>query len=193
MKIIAGQAKGRKLKTLEGRKIRPTSGRVKEALFNILSTIVVGKEILDLFAGTGSLGLEALSRGASGATFVDKDKDAFKILCSNIKLLEFEERSKTFFMDAFRAVKKFGREKKKYDIIFIDPPYGNNLYEKILIGLIDEEIVSKDGMIIVEHPSSKKLKDNYKCFIKVKSQKYGNTLISIYTKEGLNENSSICG
>jgi len=191
LRIIAGQAKGRKLNSLKGRKTRPTSDRVKEALFSMLSSIVVNKEILDLFAGTGNLGLEALSRGAFKATFVDKDKSALNLLKSNIKLLEFEERAEIYLADAFKALKMFGKAKKKFDIVFIDPPYGENLYERIIISLLCDKVLNKESIVVIEHLSQLHLREKYNGLSIAKSRRYGNTCITIYTKEDTNENSGL--
>ncbi len=183
MRIIAGQAKGRKIKSLEGRKVRPTSDRVKEAVFSMLGFAVSGGRVLDLFAGTGNLGLEALSRGASMVTFIDNNTDACNVIKHNVKLLGFEEQAEVYLTDAFKAVKKFGSMDKKYDIIFIDPPYGDNIYNKIVSDLVREDIIDENGMVILEHSSHYHPEENFKGMAMLKRKKYGNTSVTIYIKE----------
>lgn len=191
MRIISGTARGRRLKSPEGNKIRPTSDRVKESIFNMLAFQLPGKKVLDLFAGTGNLGLEALSRGAVHATFVDVDREAQKLIMHNIKLLGFEERARVCHMDSFEAVRRMGLKKEKFDIIFIDPPYKEGLYEEIIETVIKGDIIENDGYMVIEHPSAVKLDEVYWSLQMIKNRKYGNTTVTIYKKEDGDENRSI--
>jgi len=176
MRIISGQFKGRKLKTLEGMNTRPTADRVKEALFNILGNKTYDAKILDLFAGSGALGLEALSRGASYCTFVDSSKDAISIIKENIKLCKQEENSKVINKDYVEALRLL---KDKFDIIFVDPPYSKGIELTVLKNI--KEILSDDGIIVIETDKSDILDDEINGFLKYDTRKYGRTIISFYT------------
>lgn len=193
MRIVAGVSKGRRLVSPKDNRIRPTSDRVKEAVFNIIGFNVANSHVLDLFAGTGSLGLEALSRGAEFATFVDNNAKSIEILKQNIRLLGFEERSEVFMINASDAVTEFGRSNRTFDIIFIDPPYMENLYEITLSSIARYGIIKKRGLVIVEHLSAFCFSEMSHGLTLIKNKRYGSTSISIFTKGDDNENSSIPG
>ncbi len=193
MRIVAGVSKGRRLVSPKDNRIRPTSDRVKEAVFNIIGFNVANSHVLDLFAGTGSLGLEALSRGAEFATFVDNNAKSIEILKQNIRLLGFEERSEVFMINASDAVTEFGRSNRTFDIIFIDPPYMENLYEITLSSIARYGIIKKRGLVIVEHLSAFCFSEMSHELTLIKNKRYGSTSISIFTKGDDNENSSIPG
>lgn len=150
MRVIAGTARRLKLKEFEGDKIRPTSDRIKETLFNIIQDDVVDSRFLDLFAGTGAIGIEALSRGASEAIFVDSLREAIKIIEYNVSHTKMIKRSQILHMDYAVAIKRLGTWGKKFDIIFIDPPYHAELYEDILKNIKSSNILAENGMIILE-------------------------------------------
>lgn len=175
MRIISGQFKGRKLKTLEGINTRPTADRVKESLFNILGNKTYDAKILDLFAGSGALGLEALSRGASYCVFVDSSKDAINIIKENIKLCKQEDNSKIINKDYVEVLKLLN---DKFDIIFVDPPYSKGIELVVLENI--KEILSEDGIIVVETDKSDILDDEINGLVKYDTRKYGRTIISFY-------------
>lgn len=175
MRIISGQLRGRKLKTLEGTNTRPTADRVKESLFNILSIKVLDAKILDLFAGSGSLGLEALSRGAVSCVFVDSSKDAINIVKENIKLCKQEQNSKVINKDYIVALNSLD---DKFDIIFVDPPYSKGI--EIVVLENAKNILSEDGVIIIETDQADIPPDELNGLIKYDSRKYGRTIISFY-------------
>ncbi len=191
MRIIAGNAKGMRLMSPKTATIRPTAGRVKEAVFSIVGPVIQGSIVLDLFAGTGSLGLEALSRGARSATFVEKDYKALKVLERNISITGFKDKSEVLFIDALEALRRFRGTKRTFDLIFVDPPHRENLYDRILFLIDKYDIISDGGYSIIEHPVSINLNNICYGFIPVKNKKYGGTAISIFTKGDKNENSSI--
>lgn len=148
MRIIAGKFRGKRLYSLDGERTRPTSDKVKESVFNILaSSGEIGGKVLDLFAGTGALGLEALSRGACDAVFVDKNPDAVKIVRSNIALCKAD--GKVYNTDWQVAVRKL--EGASFDMIFVDPPYVLGAEESVLREITDKHLLSDDGVIVVEH------------------------------------------
>ena len=148
MRIITGKAKGIRLKTLEGDATRPTSERVKEAVFSMIQFDVEGRSVLDLFAGSGQLGLESLSRGAMEATFVDKSKDAVAIIKENIQKTRFLDQSEVYQSDSINFLSRCGS--KKFDIVFLDPPYALKLYNPALKAMLDKNILKPTSIIICE-------------------------------------------
>lgn len=176
MRIISGQFKGRKLKTLDGMNTRPTADRVKESLFNILGNKVYDANVLDLFAGSGSLGLEALSRGAVSCVFVDSSKAAISIVEENVKLCRQEKNSKLINKDYIEVLKLVD---EKFDIIFVDPPYSKGI-ELVVLDRA-KNILTEDGVIIVETDQTDIPPDEINGLVKYDSRKYGRTIISFYT------------
>jgi len=151
MRIIAGEFKGRNLVNLKGRAIRPTSDRVREALFSILAPRIDKASVLDLFAGTGALGIEALSRGAAGSVFVDISKNSIKIIEKNIELLGIRDKTEVFYHDAHTILSSNKLFKKKFNMIFIDPPYNKGSVFRILKNIDLLKIMEDDAVIIAEH------------------------------------------
>lgn len=176
MRIISGQFKGRKLKTLDGMNTRPTADRVKESLFNILGSRVYDANVLDLFAGSGSLGLEALSRGAVNCVFVDSSKAAINIVEENIKLCRQEKNSRLINKDYMEALKLIN---EKFDIIFVDPPYSKGI-ELVVLDKA-KNILAENGVMIVETDQTDIPPDEIDRLVKYDSRKYGRTIISFYT------------
>ena len=146
MRIITGTARGKRLKTPEGLLTRPTSDRVKEGIFNIIQFDIEGRRILDLFAGTGQLGIEALSRGASTAVFVEQRRDAATLVRDNLKITDFTDRGRIVNGDAAGFLSS---AREKFDIIFVDPPYAANLWESTLSAISKFDILSNHGIIIL--------------------------------------------
>lgn len=179
MRIISGKCKGSVLYTLEGNNTRPTLDRVKESIFNILGNVFFEKNVLDLFAGSGALGLEALSRGAKFCDFVDMSKDAVNIIKKNIDKCGMKEVSKVHQVD-FKNIVKF--TDKKYDFVFLDPPYSKDMGIDAL-KLIDK-CTTDDCTVILETDYTDNVPDNVGVFIKYDSRKYGRTIISFFGKEG---------
>ena len=149
MRIIAGKARSLPLKTLEGRDTRPTTDKIKETLFNMLQPDIEGSYFLDLFAGSGQIGLEAISRGAGYAVFVENSRKAAKIISDNITFTKFEKESMLLTTDAVMAVRSL-QGKYRFDIVFMDPPYDKELERKVLSALVDSDILKDDALIIVE-------------------------------------------
>lgn len=150
MRVIAGSARRLQLKTPEGMETRPTSDRVKESLFNMLNPDIYDCRFLDLFSGSGAIGIEALSRGAKKAVFVDKSKICTDIIKENLKFTKLEENAEVINAEVIDTIKKLGRENAVFDIIFMDPPYAAGLYEPVLNSLITEGILSKNGYVVAE-------------------------------------------
>ncbi len=149
MRIIAGSARRLRLKTPDVPGVRPTTDRIKETLFNIIQDEVPGSCFLDLFAGSGQIGLEALSRGAHLAVFVDSSKQAVSCIKENIAVTRFEEKAKLFCSDALGALRRM-EGKYKFDIIFMDPPYGQQLEQEVLSFLSASSMVTEDTLLIAE-------------------------------------------
>ena len=175
MRVIAGQSRGRKLVSTEGKDTRPTTDRVKESMFNLLAPYVCGANVLDLFAGSGQLGIEALSRGAKSAVFVDSSKDAQSCITENLKNCGFSDKAKLKTTD---AVLYLSGAFERFDIAFLDPPYNRGILQKVLPGLVN--FVSKDGKIVCESSIIDILPQNIGCFTVFKTNRYGKILITTY-------------
>lgn len=192
LRIISGERKGRVIQTLEGINTRPTSDRVKESLFNILMFRIPDSSILDLFSGSGNLGLEFLSRGAKDAVFVEKNSAALKILRQNCKALDYLDKAKVLPYDVIRAINQLFKDKKKFDIVIMDPPYDKGLEIPTITALDEADLVKEDGIIVVEHLFENHLPHNIGSFVQYDLRKYRGTAISFYRKESyLNENRSL--
>jgi 16S rRNA (guanine966-N2)-methyltransferase len=180
IRVIAGSAGGLRLKIPKGSITRPTADRVKEALFGIIGEKVRNALVLDLFAGTGSLGIESLSRGARGAVFVDKNRNCGNIIKENLEYTGFMDRSKIIIGDVLKAINKIKSNYKKYDIIFIDPPYGKKNIDKTLKIFSYNDIIDKNGIIIAESHVNDKMPEKVGEFKLVDIRKYGITALSFY-------------
>ena len=179
MRVITGSARGRRLKTPEGLDIRPTTDNVKEALFNIIQFDVEGRRVLDLFAGTGQLGIEALSRGAASAVFVDQDREALKIVRENLKTCGLQASVRQ--EDALRALHR----EERFDLIFVDPPYDAGLYGPVLETIKSVDKLSEGGIIICEARSEEPLPEMTPPYRKGREYRYGRVKLAVYTKESL--------
>lgn len=177
MRVITGSARGRKLKTPENYDIRPTTDNVKESVFNIIQFDIEGRRVLDLFAGTGQLGIECLSRGASSAVFVDQSREAVKIVKENLKACSLT--GTVVQADAMSFLRTCG----KFDIIFVDPPYDSDLYESVLNTVNSIDILSDGGIIICESRRERALPEMTAPYKKRREYTYGKVKLCIYTKE----------
>ena len=148
MRIISGKSRGTKLYTLEGENTRPTLDRVKESIFNIIQGEIEGAKILDLFAGSGAIGLEFLSRGADKAVLCDKSKEAINIIKKNISKTHFEDKAQVFNIDFENCLEKLKNE--QFDIIYLDPPYETDYIMKSLEKIIELKIAKQESLIIIE-------------------------------------------
>jgi len=182
LRVIAGRWKGKRLLAVKGMHTRPTSDRVKEAMFNILQHRIAGSNVLDLFAGTGNLGLEAISSGCLKVVFVEKDPRAIDVLNRNRANLGCVEQTTVVRDDVFHAIKRFsGRE--RFDIIFADPPYSRGLEEPLLNAIAGSDILSQDGIVVIEHSSRDHQPDRVGSLVKLQDRRYGDTEISLYKRE----------
>ena len=180
MRVITGKARGVQLKTPEGMLTRPTADRVKEALFSIINFDLPGAAVLDLFGGTGQLGIEALSRGANSAVFVDQREDACKIIRENLRRTKLESQGRVVRSDYLDYLR---RSREKFDIILLDPPYAEVFLENALKCITEIDILKSDGIIVAERPVEKELPFKFEGFTRSKDYKYGKTLLTIYRKD----------
>lgn len=182
MRVIAGKYKSRQLKSVKSNLTRPTTDRNKENMFNIIGPYFQGGNVLDLFAGSGGLGIEALSRGCDFLYSVDNQYAAFQIIKENIKSLKIEN-AKVYKLDYRKALKKFNQERIKFDLILLDPPYGKGLVDGILEFLIENEMLNNDCIIMVEE-----LKEViFKTFDQlnlIKKNDYGITALNVFKYRG---------
>ena len=185
LRIIGGELKGKKLYTIPGTLIRPTSDRLRESIFNILSYLVKGAVVLDLFAGTGALGIEALSRGAKSAVFIDNNKKALSVVERNIQSCAVDNMSQIIRWNIVKNLNCIKSVDSKFNLVFMDPPYNKGLIEPSLINLYDSGSLGKDACIIVEHTPFEPVPGDCKQFELADQRKYGKTLIS-FIKPKLN-------
>ncbi len=185
MRVISGRCKGRKLTPIEGGRIRPTSDRVKESIFNILGPRVRGSNVLDLFAGTGGLGIEALSRGANHATFIDY---SCKIVESNLQRCSLKNNATTISYDLIQNDYISLLEDQCFDIVFIDPPYEKGYVEILLNNPSLHHHLSDNCIIVVEQFFKEKLEINNPFLDIYRQKKYSKTLISLLNKGSLKNN-----
>jgi len=183
MRIVAGQARGRKLAAPPGREVRPTSDRVREALFSILGPAVRGARVLDLFAGSGALGIEALSRGAAHAVFVDRAGAAVATVRRNLEATGFTARARVVRADALRALDRLGREGAAFDLAFVDPPYSGGLREAALARLVARGVLAAAGRVVVEHATGAE-PPVIACLRIIASKRYGGTALTLMEAPG---------
>jgi 16S rRNA (guanine(966)-N(2))-methyltransferase RsmD len=180
MRVITGTARGVQLKTPEGIQTRPTSDRVKEALFSIIQFDVPGKRVLDLFGGTGQLGIEALSRGAKSAIFVDAGDKACKLIRENLHRCKMDNNAQIIRADYLQYLQTC---RYKFGLIFLDPPYAEVFLENALKKITEIDILESGGIIVAERPVGKDLPWDFTGYSRSKDYKYGNTLLTLYRKD----------
>ena len=180
MRVITGTARGRKLGQLQGMDTRPTTDQVKESIFNIIQFDIEGRRVLDLFAGTGQLGIEALSRGAAGCTFVDQRKEAVALVRSNLKRCQLSEKARVGQGEG-RSFLSTVRE--PFHLIFLDPPYKAELLENALKKIAEIDMLTENGIIICESPADKVLPELPQPYQKGREYRYGKIKITVYRKE----------
>ena len=192
MRIVAGKFKGRRLKTLKRSEVRPTADRVKESLFRILGEQVVDADFLDLCAGTGSIGLEALSQGAKSTTFVDSNYHCIRVIESNLEMCGFDRKhpqARLIHLDARKALARLGKRKAKFDLIYFDPPYTSKIYESCVKQIAEADLLSSTGVLVIEHGKIQEpdwteslMLDE---LILSRQERYGDTMLSFYRSHQL--------
>lgn len=183
MRVISGIRKGHKLKTPKGLSTRPTEDKIKESLFNIMGRIDGEAIILDLFAGSGSIGIEFLSRGASKAYFVDRSRESTEIIKENLNHTKLTEKASVLRGDALKALENFKESQLVFNYIYLDPPFDNHELLLKALGKIEKEnLLSENGLLIIEHEKNLLLDDEIFSFSKYDSRVYGNKTITFYKK-----------
>ena len=182
MRVISGLAKGINLKTPEGLSTRPTTDRVKEAMFSIIHFDIPNAKVLDLFGGTGQLGIEALSRGAKSAVFVDSQDCACKLIKENLQKTKFSNIASVVRADYLTFLRNC---KEKFDIILLDPPYIEVFLENSLKLITEIDILQTNGIIVTERPLEKELSWDFPGYSRSRDYKYGKTLLAIYRKDSV--------
>ena len=180
MRVITGSARGRRLKELEGLETRPTTGKVKEALFSGIQFDIEGRRVLDLFAGTGQLGIEALSRGAECAVFVERRRDALQVIRENLEACGMTDKARVVNGDAMSYLKSG----EKFDLIFLDPPYASGLLEQALEEIVRFDICRRHGIIVAESAADKTLPPLAGPYALYREYRYGKIKLTVFHRDG---------
>lgn len=184
MRVISGKYKRRNLKPVPGNNTRPTTDKNKENMFNIIGPYFEGGNVLDLFAGSGGLGIEALSRGMDYLYAVDQNFQAFQTVKENLASLNIEkDEAQVFKMSCFKALEKFIEEKIIFDLVLLDPPYGKGFVPKVLHIMTENHMLSNGAIVVAEEVNDAKLEDRYGNLVKYKEVNYGLTTLHIYSME----------
>jgi len=181
IRVIGGDLKGRRLHTIRGQTIRPTADRIKESIFNILAGRVREAQVLDLFAGTGALGIEALSRGAASAVFIDNDQKATQVINANLKLGNLGNRSKCIKWDATKNLNCLATISPTFDLILMDPPYNRNHVNPALTVLHRSGSMQNGALVIVEHAMREPILEGHIPFVLTDQRRYRKSLVSFLT------------
>ncbi len=182
LRVITGKAKGHKLNTPKGLKTRPTADRVKESIFNILGHINDDSLVLDLFSGSGNIGIEFLSRGAKESYFIDKDTVSIKCIKQNLNNTKLLNQASVYKQNVNKAMNILGNRDIKFNYIFMDPPYNKNLVIPTLQKIHENQLLFDTGIIIIEHESTSSFPDCFFTYSKIDMRKYGDTAITFYKK-----------
>lgn len=184
MRVIAGKAKGRVLIAPEGLNTRPIMAKMKEALFSMWQFDIVGADFLDLFAGSGSMGIEAISRGAKKAVFVELNNNAIDVIKKNINTCKFSESAVVYKDDVFKRLKWFKENKETFDIIYLDPPFTqDDIFHPVIKAVAEADILNPDGVIAIRTLSEKDMPDECGDLVKYKLKVYGISAIHFYCRK----------
>lgn len=181
MRVIAGKLKGRNLEAVPGYSTRPTSDKVKESIFNMIGPYFSGGICLDLYAGTGALGIEAISRGMDKAIFIDYDRMAIQTIVKNLQRLNITTHAEVYRNDAEKAIALLSKRGVKFDLVFLDPPYAKEKNAMIIAALIQGNLLYDNAIIVVEHDFAHSMEFNLPSIEKWKENRYGDTSITIFT------------
>jgi len=181
LRVIAGEFKGRRLRTIAGRRTRPTAGRTREAVFNILGPTVHRAHVLDLFAGTGAYGIEALSRGAASALFVEVDREACAVLNRNLQACGGIVPARVLRWNASRNLNCLRNHEPRFQLVFMDPPYGRGLVEPALVHLHHAQCLARNACLVIERCSDDPLLQPAGPYHLQDHRRYGRTLVSFLT------------
>lgn len=183
MRVISGSAKGRPLKSVPGNGTRPTTDKVKEALFSMIGPYFDGGSALDLYAGTGGLGIEALSRGMEAAVFVDMEQKAIDTVRANLKAARLEAQAEVYRNDAGRALGALEKRGRAFDLVFLDPPYRMKHGDELMAALAAKQLLKPEAIVVLEHESGYAYPEDIAGFSRMKQSVYGEVTISIYQYE----------
>ncbi|AIQ68704.1 16S rRNA (guanine(966)-N(2))-methyltransferase RsmD [Paenibacillus graminis] len=183
MRVVSGSAKGRPLKSVPGTGTRPTTDKVKEAMFSMIGPYFDGGAALDLFAGTGGLGIEALSRGMDQAVFVDMEQKSIDTVRANLKAARVEEQAEVYRNDAGRALSALEKRGRSFDLVFLDPPYRLKYGNELMLTMVQKGLLRQDAVIVLEHESSYEYPEVIPGFRRTRQAVYGETAVSIYKYE----------
>jgi 16S rRNA (guanine(966)-N(2))-methyltransferase RsmD len=182
MRIIAGTYKGRNLRTVAGLAVRPTSDRLRETLFNILAGRITDAQFLDICAGSGAVAIEALSRGAAHVTLIEASRRAVRVIYDNLEHCQIDTdlMAEILYFDALTALKQLSHRERRFDIVYVDPPYNSQIYIPILEFLAGKTLLASDGLVIVEHHSKLVLPDSIGILRRYRALQQGETSLSFY-------------
>ena len=183
VRVITGSAKGRRLQSVKGQKTRPTADRVKESLFSILGGKIREGWFLDLYAGTGAIGIEALSRGAPGAVFVESQRAAVAVIHANLKQVGFHHLAQVYQIDVQRAIPMLAKSELEFTCIFMDPPYGKGQVAESLGAIAGQGLARENTLIIAEHERDEPIPDTIETLKRLRVQRYGDTEVSFFAKQ----------
>ncbi len=183
MRIITGLYKGRRLKTLEGTQLRPTSDRLRETLFNVLAPRIEGARFVDVCAGSGSVGIEALSRGAASVAFIEWSRKASTTISENLQHCGVKEGVRVINRDALTVLKYFAQREMQFDIFYLDPPYDSEIYSPVLWLIAKNNLLAEDGVVIVEHRRQSPLAPNYDQLRPYREIIQGESCLTFYSEE----------
>ena len=184
MRVVAGSAKGLPLKAVPGTSTRPTTDKVKESIFNMIGPFFDGGNALDLFAGSGGLGIEALSRGIDLVIFTDKDRKAIETIRGNLEKTKLTEHAEVYRVEAERAIRTMKKKEVRARLLFLDPPYHMKQAYNLMDKAAESGIMTEDSIVVCEHDAEVELEDQTKFYKRFKKEVYGNTVISIYRYHG---------
>ena len=182
LKIISGTKKGTVLIPFKGRDVRPTPARVREAVFSMIGEAVVDADVIDLFAGSGALGIEALSRVARSAYFVDSSADAISTIRSNLKKADFEHNAQTLQADFKLALSRFRRKHMRFDLVLLDPPYADGILEPAMQMIVEYDLLKEGCLIVAEYAAPAELKGPEELHLS-NNKRYGSTGIDIFVRQ----------
>jgi 16S rRNA (guanine966-N2)-methyltransferase len=183
MRVIAGIYKGRRLKTLDGLRVRPTSDRMRETLFNVLAPRIEGTNFADICAGSGAVGIEALSRGAEYVAFIESSRKAITIIGENLRHCEIKEGVRVINRDAITAIKYLASREVKFDIIYFDPPYDSDIHSPVLWQIAKHSLLAENGIAIVEHRRQTLLTPNYDNLRPYREIVQGDSCLTFYSNQ----------
>lgn len=182
MRVISGTAKGRRLKAPPGLNTRPITDMIKEALFNVWGSKVVDARILDLFAGSGSVGIEALSRGAREVVFIDNANTAVRVIRENLDHCQFRSGFEVLCGDVFRLLQRISQQGRQFDLVYVDPPFvREDIFEPVMEAISQAEIVSADGIVVIRSPRKKEM-PSFSSLVKYRQGNYGESSLHYYCR-----------